>query len=131
MKNFSNLVYPELSYKIVGVLYIVHNELGRFCNEQQYADLIENYLKKFKIKYKREIILPPSFSGELKGRNRVDFLIENKIILEIKSKRLLTREDYYQVRRYILALNKKLGLLVNFRQKYIRPKRVLNSLAKE
>ena len=88
-------------------------------------------MRKFKIKYKLEIVLPPSFNGELKGRNRIDFLIENKIILEIKSKRLLTREDYYQVKRYLLALNKKLGLLVNFRQKYIHPKRVLNSLAKE
>jgi hypothetical protein len=35
MKNFSKLIYPELSYKINGVLFAVHNELGRFYNEQQ------------------------------------------------------------------------------------------------
>ena len=46
MKNFSNLIYPELSYKIVGILFIVHNELGRFCNERQYADAIERYFEK-------------------------------------------------------------------------------------
>lgn len=51
----------------------------------------------------------------------------DKIILEIKAIRVLTRETYYQVRRYLQAFNKKLGLLVNFRDKYLRPKRILNS----
>jgi len=131
MKNFSKLIYPDLSYKITGVLFAVHNELGRFCNEKQYADAIERYLEKLKMKYERERVLPPSFEEELKGRNRIDFLIDDKVILEVKTKRLLIRDDYYQVKRYLLALNKKLGLLVNFRDKYIRPKRILNSLISE
>ncbi len=130
MKSFSQIIHPDLSYKINGILFTVHNELGRFCNEQQYSDAIEHYLKKLKIKYEREKILPPSFEGE-QNRNKIDFLIENRIVLEVKAKILLTREDYYQVKRYLLALNKKLGILVNFRKKYIEPKRVLNSLAKE
>ena len=57
----------------------------------------------------------------------VDFLIENKVVLELKAKRMLTREDYYQVRRYLGALDFKLGLLINFRDKYVRPRRILNS----
>lgn len=129
MKNFSKLIYPELSYKITGILFAVHNELGRFCNEKQYADAIERYFKKLKIRYEREKILPPSFEEELRGRNKIDFLIEDKIILEIKAKRLLIKDDYYQTKRYLLALNKKLGLLVNFRDKYIKPRRILNSSA--
>ena len=131
MSNFNKLIYPELSYKITGILFNVHNELGRFRNEKEYSDAVEGYLKELKVEYEREKILPISFEHELKGRNKIDFLIENKIILEIKAKRLLTKDDYYQIKRYLVALNKKLGLLVNFRQKYIRPKRVLNSLAKE
>ena len=131
MKNFSKLIYPELSYKITGILFAVHNELGRFCNEKQYADSIERYLKKLKMKYEREKILPPSFEEELRGRNRIDFLIEDKIILEIKAKQVLIKDDYYQTKRYLLALNKKLGLLVNFRDKYIKPKRILNSSVSE
>ncbi len=130
MKSFSQLIYPDLSYKINGVLFAAHNELGRFCNEKQYSDAVERYLKKLKVKYEREKVLPPSFEGEQK-RNKIDFLIENKIILEIKAKNLLTREDYYQVKRYLLALNKKLGILANFRKKYIEPRRILNSLAEE
>jgi GxxExxY protein len=125
------IIYPQLSYKINGILFAVHNELGQFRNEKQYCDLIENYLIKFNLKYEREKILPPSFENEFKGRNKIDFLIEDKIILEIKIKKFLTNEDYYQVKRYLASVNKKLGILVNFRRKYITPKRVLNSLAKE
>jgi len=131
MKDLSTVVYPELSYKITGILFAIHNELGRYCNEKQYADRVEFYLKRFKINHEREKILSQSFEDELKGRNRIDFLIENKIILEIKAKRFLVKEDYYQVKRYLVALNKKLGLVVNFRDKYIRPRRILNSSAKE
>lgn len=105
------LVYPELSYKINGILFTVHNEQGQFCNEQQYCDAIENHLKRLNIKYEREKILPPSFDNELKGRNKVDFLIENNIILEVKAKRIVANEEYYQVKRYLVSLNKKLGII--------------------
>ena len=125
------LIYPELSYKINGILFAVHDELGQFRNENQYCDLIENYFKKFKIKYEREKILPLSFENELKGRNKIDFFIEDKVILEAKAKRFLTKEDYYQVKRYLVSLDKKLAIMVNSRRKYITPKRVLNSCAKK
>lgn len=130
MSNFTELIYPDLSYEITGVLFKTQNDLGRFCNEKQYADRLEEEFKARGIKYEREKILPPSFQGELPGRNKVDFIVENKIILETKAKRILTKEDYYQVSRYLKTFNKKLGLLVNFRSKYIEPKRILNSSAK-
>lgn len=124
-------VYYELSYKICGILFAVHNELGRYRNEKQYGDAIERYFKLYGIAYKRELVLPKSFNGEAAGRNKVDFLVDDKIILEIKVKRIVERIDYYQSKRYLVALNKKLALLVNFRDKFLRPKRILNSLAKE
>ncbi|VVA43568.1 conserved hypothetical protein [Candidatus Roizmanbacteria bacterium] len=127
----SNIIYPDLSYKINGILFKVHNELGKYCNEKQYCDSIEEHLKELKLDYEREKILPISFEGENKGRNKVDFLIENTIILEIKAKRFTSREDYYQARRYLNALNKKMCLLVNFHSEYIKPKRILNSQASE
>lgn len=73
------LIYAELSYKITGVLFAVHNDLGRYRNEKQYADALENYFKAYNIIYKREAVVPTSFDGELRGRNKIDFLIEDKI----------------------------------------------------
>lgn len=125
--SLEKVIYPELSYKITGILFTVHNELGRFCNEKQYCDALEELLKKLSIKYERERVLEKSFEGEKLGRNKIDFIIEEKILLEIKAKRVIEREDYYQTKRYLSALNFKLGLIVNFRDKYITPKRILNS----
>ncbi len=120
------VIYKDESYQIVGILFSAHNELGRYCKEAQYCDFLEQIFKEEKIPYYREKNLDPSFPGEAKGRNRVDFLLYNCIVLEIKSKRILSKEDYYQAQRYLTASNKKLALLVNFRDKYLRPRRVLN-----
>lgn len=120
------IVHADLSYKINGILFAVHNELGRYRNEKQYADSIEKYLKEFHILYEREKILPVSFYGERTARSRIDFLIDNKIVLEIKAKRFLEKVDYYQMMRYLSSLQKRLGILVNFHQKYLVPKRILH-----
>lgn len=124
------LIYPDLSYEITGLLFEVHNELGRYCNEKQCGDLFEIKLKNNNIKYQREYKIKKLFNSELPGRNIADFLIEYKIIIEFKCKRVIERNNYYQVRRYLEAADKKLGLIVNFREKYLKPKRILNSNAK-
>ncbi|MBU2109342.1 GxxExxY protein [Patescibacteria group bacterium] len=122
-----DIIFPELSYKISGILFGVRKNLGRYKNEKQYCDAIEEELKKNNIDYEREKILPESFDGEQKGRNKVDFLIDNEIILEIKAKAFVTKEDYFQIRRYLDCLSRKLGILVNMRRYYVSPKRILNS----
>ncbi len=127
--QINEIVYKELSYQINGLLYDVHNELGRYCNEKQISDAIEKKLKERNILHKKESIIPISFPGEQAGRNRVDFIIDDKIILEIKCCRMIGREEYYQCRRYLQAFNKKLCLIANFRDKQLRIKRILNSRA--
>jgi GxxExxY protein len=122
----NNIVHPELSYKTCGLCFYVHNKLGRYRNERQYADAIEELLKENKIGYVREKALPPSFKGEKEERNIPDFIIDDRIVLEIKAKPFIAKDDYFQLRRYLVSCNKKLGLIVNFRQKYLYPKRVLN-----
>ncbi len=121
------LLYPELSYELNGIFFKIHNELGRFKNEKQYGDAIEALLREKGIQYKREFRLPKSFSDESEGRNIVDFLIEGKIVVEIKTKIRLGTEEYYQVRRYLDALEYELGILVNFRRYSVVPKRILNT----
>ena len=121
------LIHKELSYKIRGLLFLIHNELGQYRNEKQYGDALEHKLKENKIVYEREKILPPSFQGEHNGRNKVDFLIENKVILELKHVSSLSKDDYFQCKRYLVTLNLELALLINFRTRYLMVNRILNN----
>ena len=121
-----DIIYPELSYKVCGLFFNIHKKLGRYRNEKQYADALEALLEENSVKYIREKPLPPSFNGEKKGRNVPDFIIENKLIVDIKSKDFITKEDYFQMQRYLQSCGKKLGLIVNFRQKHLYPKRIIN-----
>ena len=127
----SKIIYEHLGFKINGILYKTQNELGRYCNEKQYCDRLAVNFKIAEIPFEREVVVPPSFVGELPGRNKVDFVIEGLIPLEVKAKRFVTKEDYYQMRRYLTALNKKLGILVNFRDQRVKPKRIINPDAQE
>ncbi|HTX86650.1 MAG TPA: GxxExxY protein [Candidatus Nanoarchaeia archaeon] len=120
------IVYKDLSYKIYGLLFKVHRELGYYRNEKQYGDYFEELLKAERIGYVREY----RFNDERLGNGIVrcicDFIIDNKIIIEFKVKEFITKDDYYQVQRYLITLNFRLALIVNFRQRTLYPKRVLN-----
>lgn len=112
------VIYPELSYLLTGICFEAHNTLGRFAREKQYGDFIEEKLKVLSLPYVREFKIQD-------GDNIVDFCIENRVFLELKAKRLLAREDFYQLQRYLQKANVKLGLLVNFRNRYLKPVRVV------
>jgi GxxExxY protein len=121
-----NILHKELSYKIYGLLFETQNILGRFKNEKQYGDYFQFLLEKNKINYVRESVLDPSFESEKKRRNICDFIIDDKIIIEFKTVAFLDKDAYFQLRRYLSCRKIDLGLLVNFRQKYLVPRRVLN-----
>lgn len=122
----NKVLYPELSYLVCGLCFKVHNDLGNFRSEKSYADALENIFKKNSVKYVRENSLKPSFENEGGRRNIPDFIIEDKIILDVKAKRIATKEDYYQMKRYLVSANLELGFIINFRSKYLGPKRILN-----
>lgn len=95
--NEEKIIYKELSYRVCGLCFEVHSQLGRYRNEKQYADALENILKVNQLNYKREFAIPISFNGELERRNIVDFLIEDVLMLDAKAKTILTKEDYFQM----------------------------------
>ena len=123
---WKKILYSQLSYKITGLCFQVHNELGRFAREKQYADRLEQLLKSNEIKYKREARIPFKSQNDKITGNIVDFLVENKIIIECKARRVITKQNYYQTQRYLKAANIKLGMIVNFNERYLKPRRVIN-----
>lgn len=121
----TNFIQGDLAYKITGICYKVHNELSRFCREKQYSDKLEEKLKENSINYKREFEIN-NLTDSPEG-NRADFIIENKIIIDLKAKKFITKEDYYQMMRYLIASNLQLGLIINFRNPFLKPKRVISN----
>ena len=81
-------------------------------------DLLEKKLKDRNLRYKRELCLGDS-------SNIVDFLVEDKVLLELKTTRSLTRDYYRQLQNYLQQARIELGLLVNFSDKALRPRRIL------
>lgn len=120
----NEIIYKELSYLINGLLFEIHNKLGRFCREKQYGDALEKVLQRENIKYQREKNLPTELITNQRS-NIADFVIEEKLVVDLKAKPLVTKEDYRQMQNYLQAGNYKLGLIVNFRSRYLKPLRVV------
>lgn len=117
------IVEKELSYRLVGLFFYVQKKLGRYCRERQYADALEKELENEHIKFVREF---PIVTVDDRVSNTVDFCIEHRVLVDLKAKPFIEKSDYYQMKRYLESGNFKLGLIVNFRNRYLYPKRVLN-----
>ena len=124
-KVSKKVLFPDLSYEIVGCLFDAHNKLGQFAREKQYGDYLENLFRENNIVFERKKQI--SFENIERFTNQVDFDINNQIILEIKAKIAITKEDYNQINRYLEVGDRELGILVNFRAKYLKPIRVIRS----
>ncbi|MBI2086823.1 MAG: GxxExxY protein [Candidatus Zambryskibacteria bacterium] len=105
-------------------MFEIHNQLGRYCREKQYGDALEKLLKLHNLEFKREKTAPVELIDN-KSTNKVDFIVDNKIVLELKAKSILQKNDYYQIQKYLQASGHKLGFIVNFRNKYLKPIRII------
>jgi len=123
----TKIIYPELSYKITGILFKVHNELGNRYHEKYYQRAVENEPRANNIKFAKELSVDLTYNGEKIGKYRLDFFIDDKIILEIKTVPRLNPTDFKQVTAYLRSKNIKLGILANFRTEKLTSKRILNS----
>jgi len=122
----TNLIYKDLSYKIIGILFDVFNELGYGYQEKYYQKAIAKLLNKNGLSFKEQVGLPIEFQKEKIGRYYLDFLIESKIILEIKKGDNFWKDNIEQVYAYLKRFNLKLGILANFTKSGVKIKRIVN-----
>lgn len=127
----ANLVEPDLSYKLIGFCMKVHSELGKTCKEKYYQDALEILLEKEGINYKRELKTDLEFDGKKIGTYFLDFLVEGKIVLELKVRPGIGCNEIKQVSSYIKNNRMKLGIIVNFGGSSIEYKRILNPEIRE
>ncbi len=122
----AQILEKELCYEITGLCFKTHKKLGRFCREIQYGDYLEALLKESSIGYKREFEIKTLEPDSPKG-NKVDFFVSDRVLVDLKAKNYITKEDYFQMQRYLQSAGLEVGLIVNFRESHLKPKRVLNT----
>ena len=120
------LIYPELSYQIVGILFEVYNQLGPGHHEKYYQRAIATELKRCNLSFKEQVFIPLYFKKKIIGRQYLDFLIEDKVILEIKKGDRFSKRNIEQISEYLKVSGLKLGILANFGSKELKFKRVVN-----
>lgn len=121
-----DLVYPELCYQIIGILFEIHKQLGSGYQERYYQRTIALELKRCGLKFKEQVSSPLNYKGIKIGNYFLDFLIDDKIILEIKRGERLAGKNIEQVFGYLKAFNLKLGIIANFTSKGLKFKRIVN-----
>lgn len=121
----------DLSYKIIGAALEVHKTLGVGLLENAYEVALAYELKELGLKVESQLLLPLKYKNELiENAYRIDLIVENKIIIEIKSVVEIHPIFYSQVLTYLKLTDIKLGLLINFNTPLIKDgiHRIVNKL---
>jgi GxxExxY protein len=109
------LLYGDLTYKIRGAIFEVYNYWGPGLFEQVYEESLVHQLHKVGLKVEQQVPLPVIYDGvKLPCDYRLDLLVEDKVIIELKSVEELHPVHYKQLMTYLKIAHKKVGLLVNF-----------------
>lgn len=125
-KAETKIIYPELSYRIVGILFDVYNELGGGYREKRYEDAVAQRMQELGLQHKRQYYIPVSIAGIKIAKDFADFLVEEKVILELKRGDYFSRKHIEQVYEYLKAKNLNLGIIAQFTSRGVKFKRVLN-----
>lgn len=122
----SEFIYKDESYVIIGRCMEVHNQLGHGFAEVIYKDALTMEFLNEGIDYEREKEYDVVYKGPILPRKYyADFVVFDKIILEVKCVATLTDEHYSQVINYLKVSENKLGLLVNFSRNKLETKRII------
>lgn len=124
----SEFKHSEITGIIIGSAFEVYNELGMGFPEKIYQRSLELELNEKQLKINREYTIPVHFKGKLVGKRRLDFVIDNKVVIEIKARPYLHDSDFIQLRNYLKIAKLEVGLLLNFGSTSLQYKRCIQSL---
>lgn len=122
----SDLKYKEITEKIIGAAMKVHATLGNGFQEVIYQRALEIELQESGLQFAREFEMPVYYKGIQIGERRVDFLVADKISVELKAISQLEPVHFAQARNYLEAYNLEIGLLINFGSVSLQFKRLQN-----
>ncbi|MFC1510947.1 GxxExxY protein [Candidatus Margulisiibacteriota bacterium] len=116
----------KLAKQIIGIAIEIHKILGPGFVEKIYAKALAYELSKNKMRFSKEKVIRVKYKDLLLGDQRVDFLIEDSLILELKAVSAINDIHLAQILSYLKAADKRLGLILNFARGTLEIKRVAN-----
>ncbi|NVM20780.1 MAG: GxxExxY protein [Desulfobacterales bacterium] len=118
--------FEDLSKKIIGAAIAVHRELGPGFLESIYEEALKVEFSEHELHFDCQKEIKIEYLGVEVGVHRLDLLVENKIILELKAVAELSDIHFAQIRSYLKATGLKVGLLLNFAKPTLEVRRVVN-----
>jgi GxxExxY protein len=122
----TNILYKDLSYRVIGCAQRVHSTLGPGFPEQVYHRALCLELAKEKIPFSSEVEMDVAYEGVPCGQFRADIVVDEKIILELKAIEIMVAKHVAQVLAYLKASGLSLGILMNFSDARLQTKRIVN-----
>ena len=122
--------YSDITSIIIGCAMKVHNSLGKGFPEVIYQRAFLVELEKTTLRIQREVEQEVYYENKLVGKRRVDFLVEGKILVEVKAIDNYTASSFNQILNYLHAFNLEVGLLINFGKDRLEYKRFTNNKMK-
>lgn len=122
----NDLVYPELSYQIVGCAYEVFKTLGFGHPEKVYQKAMAVLFKERIILFKEQVYFPIHFHDKLIDKRFLDFIVEEKIVVELKKNFHFSKAHIDQIYKYLQASKLLLAILINFGKEGVTFKRIIN-----
>ncbi len=125
-KTHGKVLFPDLSYKIMNMVFDVHNQLGPGFTEGIYENALVCELKSRDISCEQQKSISVLYKNQPVGTYRLDLVIENKIILELKAVNALNNLHKAQLLAYLKATGFQLGILINFGTERVEYNRIAN-----
>lgn len=120
------IIYPKLSYQLMSVLFKVHNKLGSSYQEKYYQRAIAREFENQRIPFEKERQIRLTYEDAGIGNYFLDFVIDEKIILEVKAVPFIKKEWTNQVVAYLVSTDLPLAIIANFRTPKLTYKRYVN-----
>jgi GxxExxY protein len=117
--------FEELSRKTIGVAIEVHRELGPGFLESIYEEALKVGLSKCRLNHESQKEIKIEYLDVEVGLHRLDLIVENKIIIELKAVKEFADIHFAQLRSYLKATGLKVGLLLNFAKPTLEIKRIV------
>ena len=126
-KTSEKVIYPELSYKIVGATFKVFNTCGYGHSEKYYQSAFAKELKQEEVQFKREHRVKVQYAGRTIGNYFLDFTVNHQVVVELKARARLGYIHVKQVMDYLRSTGYKLTPLIYFTRSGVKYRRIVNS----